>query len=348
MNKTLGNIIKFIFFLALGVFLVWLITHKLTPLQWQRITTAFHEANYWLLIPICIIGFFSFLFRALRWRLLILPMGYKVSVFTTFSAVMVGYMANLAVPRMGEVTRCGMLARYERVPVDKIIGTVLVERTIDVICLAGVMALTVLSQIDIVGDFFYRNVLEKIAGLFQHGNILTNMILLAGFLVCCVLLWFILRRFRHTSWYSRMRSLLMGVRTGFLSVGRLQHKKLFMLHTILIWLCYYLMVYVGFHCFESTAHIGFKAGLSVLSFGSIGMIITQGGIGAYQLIVEKTLELYGVMEAYGFAFGWLSWLAQTLLILVLGFICILAVPFLKRKKEAVVPEMADDQSSGLI
>lgn len=331
MNKALGNLIKLIIFLGLGIFLVWLITHKLTPLQWQRIQDAGRNANYWLLIPICVIGFFSFLFRALRWRLLLLPLGYRVGVFTIYSSVVVGYMANLAIPRMGEVTRCGMLARAERLPVDKVIGTMIVERTFDVLCLALLMAVTILSQIDVVGQFFYDNVLIKIADLFRQEDLANHLLWIAVVLIGCAILWMILRRFRQSGWYRRLSRLLGGIKTGFVSVARLRQKRLFLVYTLLIWLCYFLMVYIGFYCFQQTAVLGVKAALSVLIFGSIGMILTQGGIGAYQLIVEKVLLLYGITEAYGFAFGWLSWLSQTGLILVLGLISLLVMPFVKRK-----------------
>jgi uncharacterized protein (TIRG00374 family) len=331
MNKALGNLIKLVIFLGLGIFLVWLITHKLTPLQWQRIHEAARTANYWLLIPVCIIGFFSFLFRALRWRLLLLPLGYRVGVFTIYSAVVVGYLANLAIPRMGEVTRCGMLARYERLPVDKVIGTMIVERTFDVICLVLLMAVTILWQIDVVGDFFYDNVLVKVATWFRAENLGSHLLWLGAILTGGVILWIVLRQFRQSRWYRRVSRLFAGIKTGFVSVARLRQKKRFLVYTGLIWLCYFLMVYLGFYCFPQTAGLGTKAALSVLIFGSIGMILTQGGIGAYQLIVERVLLLYGVAKAYGFAFGWLSWLSQTGLILVLGFVSLLAMSFVKRK-----------------
>lgn len=351
MTKSFGNIIKFILFLGVGIFLVWLITHKLTPTQWHRISQAFREANYWLLIPIFVLGFFSFFFRALRWRLLIRPLGYETGIFTIFSATMIGYMANLAIPRMGEVTRCGLVARYERIPVDKVIGTMLVERVIDVVCLAAVMALTVLGQLDIVGDFFYRNILVKLRPASVEAGWPLYLTILGILVVTVLVVWIFSRVFRHSGWFRKLRKLARGVKTGFLSIGKLRQKKQFLLHTVLIWLCYFLMVYVGFQCFSETSGLSVGAGLSVLSFGSIGMILTQGGIGAYQLIVEKTLELYGIMEAYGFAFGWLSWIAQTLLILVLGFSCILGTTFLKRKKtsaklpcsEATVDPMESDR-----
>ena len=341
MTKTLGNIIKFIVFLGVGVFLVWLITHKLTPTQWHRISQAFREANYWLLIPVAVLGFFSFFFRALRWRLLIRPLGYETGIFSIFSATMIGYMANLAVPRMGEVTRCGLVARYEGIPVDKVIGTMLVERVIDVVCLALVMAVTVLGQLDIVGDFFYRNVLGKLRPEAAGNRWPLYLALLSVALAGLLLVWIASRVFRRSRWFIRLVALARGVQMGFLSIARLRDRGQFLLHTVLIWLCYFLMVYAGFQCFSQTSGLGVGAGLSVLSFGSIGMILTQGGIGAYQLIVEKTLELYGIMEAYGFAFGWLSWIAQTLLILLLGFYCIIGTAFLKRKKTAARDEQPE-------
>lgn len=331
MKKPLGNIVKFVVFLGLGLFLIWLITHDLTPDQWARIRAAFREANYWLLIPVFVVGTLSHLLRALRWRLLIEPLGFRTGVFTTFSAVMVGYMSNLAVPRMGEITRCGMLARYERLPVNKLIGTIIVERAVDLVCLIALITLTILIQIDIVGAFFYEHALKKVLAIFRQGNLLRIGLILAGGALLITLCWWVLRKFRHTAWSRRLQVLIKGVKTGVFSVGKLRRKKLFFAYTLLIWLCYFLMVYFGFWCFAATSVLGVRAGLSILTFGSVGMIATQGGIGAYQLIVEKTLELYGIAEVYGFAFGWLSWLAQTALIILLGFLCLLVLPFLQRK-----------------
>jgi hypothetical protein len=239
---------------------------------------------------------------------------------------------------MGEVTRCGLVARYEGIPVDKVIGTMLVERVIDVVCLALVMAVTVLGQLDIVGDFFYRNVLGKLRPEAAGNRWPLYLALLSVALAGLLLVWIASRVFRRSRWFIRLVALARGVQMGFLSIARLRDRGQFLLHTVLIWLCYFLMVYAGFQCFSQTSGLGVGAGLSVLSFGSIGMILTQGGIGAYQLIVEKTLELYGIMEAYGFAFGWLSWIAQTLLILLLGFYCIIGTAFLKRKKTAASGE----------
>jgi uncharacterized protein (TIRG00374 family) len=331
-NKSLGRALKFVFFLGLGIFLVWLITHKLTPGQWHRIRDAFRGGHYWFLVPGCLIGCAGFLLRALRWRLLIMPLGYKTGVFTIFCAVMIGYIANLAVPRLGEVTRCGMISRYERLPVNKVIGTMVTERTTDLACLVLIMAFTVLTQISLVGHFFYVNVTQKILAFFNDGDLSHHLLVVGAIVLVVGAVWLVLRLCRHTRWRRRLHLALRGVKAGILSVKRMKQKKLFILYTVLIWITYLSMIYFGFLCFSATSALGLWPSLSVLSFGSVGMIITQGGIGAYQLIVQKVLLLYGVAEAYGFAFGWLSWLAQTLLVLVVGFICVASLPFLKRRQ----------------
>lgn len=331
MKKAIGNAIKLIIFLGLGIFLVWLITHHLTPEQWDRIKQVFRDANYWILLPVFIIGTISHLLRALRWRMLIEPMDYHPRLFTTFSAVMIGYIANLAIPRMGEITRCGVLSRHENIPFQKVIGTMIVERGIDLLCLLVLIVASILIQMDVVGGFFYDTIISRLTPIFRHGTWIRYLIMLVMIAALITGMVFLMKLFRHTRWYRKLVLLFRGIKEGMLAIGKMKRKGLFFLYTIAIWLCYFLMVYVGFFCLKPTSVLGLKAGLSVLSFGSIGMMITQGGIGAYQLIVEKTLELYGILEAYGFAFGWLSWIMQTLLTLVLGLICTVTLPFIKRK-----------------
>lgn len=335
MNKTIGNTAKFLLFLAVGVFLVWLITHNLTATQWQRIREAFREANYWVLVPVFLFGALSHLLRALRWRLLIQPLGYRPRLTIIFSAVMIGYLANLAIPRMGEITRCGVLARHDRIPVNKVIGTMIAERAIDILCLVLFITVTILIQVDLVGAFFYTNIWLKITSIFGQNNLLKTILILAGILLILTGTWFFLRLFKQALWYQKLKLLVKGIQEGLFTTIKLKKKRLFFLYTFLIWFCYLMMAYAGFWCFEATKVLGLKAAMSVLSFGSIGMVLTQGGIGAYQLIVEKTLELYGILEAYGFAFSWLSWLAQTALSVVLGFVCLLVISFIKRKQPGI-------------
>lgn len=329
MKKIFKNVVRPLFFLGVGIFLIWLITKDFTAVQWRNIRHAFYEANYWLLVPVFLVGILSHYFRALRWQLLLKPVGYLPSKGNMFAAVMIGYLANLAVPRLGEVVRCGIVARQERIPVNSVIGTMVVERLIDLFSLLILMFFTIAIQPARVWHFFYEYIWMNLIAIFSSGHLFRNLFIATGVLLFMAFLFFL---FRHAAWYKRLGTLLTGIKEGILLAFRLKEKRLFLFFTFLIWLCYFLMIYIGFYCFAETATLGIKAALSVLSFGSIGMSLTQGGLGAYQLLVEKTLGLYGISEVYGFAFGWLSWLAQTVLILVVGFGCLLALPFLKRKE----------------
>lgn len=332
MNKRLGNVIKFGIFLGLGVLLIWLATRHLTPEEQQTIRESFRNANYWWLLPSLIIGIISHLTRALRWRLLMLPMGYQPSVTNTFCAVMIGYLANLALPRMGEITRCGVLAKYGKIPAGKLIGTMIAERGFDVLSLLLLLFFTIIIQLDRVGDFFYSRLLVNLQDKFSRLTGARIALLVIILILLIAFIYFSIKKFRHTKIYQKISEIIRGVWEGILTIRTMKNKGLFLVYTLLIWICYFLMVYIGFFCLGDTAHLGIKAGLAVLAFGSIGMVATQGGIGAYQLIVQKTLVLYNVGEAVAYAFGWIIWLAQTLLVVVVGFICLLLLPVINHTK----------------
>jgi uncharacterized membrane protein YbhN (UPF0104 family) len=337
MPKMLKSLLKFICFLGIGLLLIWLVTKDLTAKEEEDIKAAFRHANYWLLIPTFILGIASHWFRAVRWRLLMKPMGFQPSTFNTFFAVMVGYLANLAIPRLGEVTRCGILARYEKIPADKLIGTMIAERAVDLLCLILLMIFTVLVQINIVGAFFADYIWHPLQNKLANASLtqwaVVVVILLAGIL----LLIFLLRRFARTKAAITIRALAKGVLEGILSIGKMQQKGAFLFYTATIWLLYFSQIYIGFSCLQETSDLGIKASMSVLAFGSIGMIVTQGGIGAYQLLVQQTLVLYGIHATIGYAFGWIIWLAQTLLVVVLGFGSLIALPLYNKTSSQNTP-----------
>jgi len=135
MKNKLLTIFKYLFFLGLGIFLVWWSIHKMDDKNWQECKTALQSARFILFIPVFFILVASHISRAIRWKILMKPMGYSPSLINTFFAVMIGYLANLAVPRLGEVLKCTILGKYEKVPADKLVGTILIERAIDVVSL---------------------------------------------------------------------------------------------------------------------------------------------------------------------------------------------------------------------
>ncbi|WP_143306688.1 lysylphosphatidylglycerol synthase transmembrane domain-containing protein [Chitinophaga vietnamensis] len=336
MPKLLKNIIKFVCFFGIGVLLIWLVTRQISPAQWVDINEAFHRANYWLIIPALILGIASHWLRATRWKLLMKPLGYQPNTFNTFFAVMIGYLVNLGVPRLGEVTRCGVLAQYEKVPADKLVGTMIAERAVDLLCLISLIALTILTQIDVLGAYVNREFFSRIQDKLSHADakqlLLLAAIIIAGVLV---LIW-LLRRFARSKAAITMKALLRGVVEGILSIGKMENKWSFILQTILIWGCYLSQVYIGFFCLQETSHLTIAAALAVLMIGSLGMIVTPGGIGAYPPLVQGTLKLYGIHYAVGFALGWIIWAAQTLLVLILGFGSFIALPLFNKNRQGKI------------
>jgi uncharacterized membrane protein YbhN (UPF0104 family) len=338
MPKLLKTIIKFICFLAIGLGLIWLVTHNLTQKERQDIVEAFKRANYWLIIPVMVVGVASHWYRAVRWKLLMAPLGYKPTTLNTFFAVMVGYLVNLAIPRLGEVTRCGIVARYEKVPADKLVGTMIAERAVDLLLLILIMIGTVLVQIDLVSAFFNEQILIPAQQKIDKLDSTKAWLLVAGVVVLIGLIFLGIRLLARSKAGIAIKNMARGVWAGFLSIGQMEKKGWFIFYSILIWGLYFAMMYLGFMCMDETRNLGLKAALSVLAFGSVGMIVTQGGIGAYQLIVQNTLILYGVTATTGYAFGWIVWTAQTLLVMVLGFGSVIALPVYNKKTDKITYE----------
>ena len=152
MNKHLKTIFQYFIFFGLGAFFVWLSLKTLNKEKIDQIKIAIREARQWMIIPVFFLLFLSHYLRALRWRLLMEPMGYMPSKANAFFAVMIGYLTNQAVPRLGEVLKCTVLARYEKIPADKLFGTIIIERIIDAITLLFVFGITLVIQPNLYSD----------------------------------------------------------------------------------------------------------------------------------------------------------------------------------------------------
>jgi hypothetical protein len=259
------------------------------------------------------------------------PMGYKPTLKTTFYAVMVGYFANLAFPRLGEVTRCGILAKYENIPFNKGFGTVITERAFDMIIFFLLFLLMILTQIGTIHDYLDRNVYPQLQGKITNPlsdpKVIWGLIL---FLVITGVVFFLFRkRIVHSKLFEKGKHLVLGFWDGLKSLALIRKPFLFLFYTIAIWTLYFFMLYLCFFCFPATSGLGFGAGLSALVLGSIGIMITPGGIGLYPAIIQETLLLYGVANTTGLALGWIAWTAQTVMILVVGGLSLLLLSFNK-------------------
>ena len=294
-----------------------------------------HANMFWVFVS-GLISIVAFVVRAYRWKLLIEPMGYSPSLKNTTYSVMVGYFANLAIPRLGEVSRCGALSKAESIPFTKLLGTVIVERAIDVISLLLCMLFAAVIEYKRLGSFFSENIFNPIIKKFEQ---LTNSpLILTGIIVVLIVLTAVVIYFKRKNKIkgteSAISKLIKGFIDGLRSVANLKKPGQFIFHSILIWFLYYLGTYVALFAFPFTSGLGAGAALFLLVAGGIGMSApVQGGIGAYHLLVSQGLMLYGLSQQDGLTFATLLHSLQLLLVIIFGLASLLALFSINKKKK---------------
>lgn len=334
MQKKWLSLFQYLFFLGLGIFLVWWSLQQIPAEKWNDFKLSLKSANYWLMLPVVFILSASHLLRALRWKILMQPLGFKPSLPNVFFAVMIGYLANLAVPRLGEVLKCTILSKYEKVPAEKLVGTILVERVFDVISLGIVFIIALVTQYDIIGDYASALFNSLFANQFNKISSFFGLAIIIGIAIITILLFtFIIKRYPQNKVSLLVKKVSKGIWEGLTSIRHLQKKGYFMLYSILIWTLYIAGTWIGLWATAGTADLGLPAAISALAFASIGMIITPGGIGAYAFFLAKVLEKNNIPFEIGFANGTMQWFAQFLIVLIVGFCCLGLLPWYNKKKE---------------
>lgn len=318
MRKKILSVLKYLVFLGIGLYLVWWQVGKMTDLQKTEFINSLKNMHYWYLIPVILLGVLSHVIRAIRWKILIEPMGYKPSTANSFYSVGCGYFANMFVPRAGEILRCTLLSRYEKIPFSKLVGTVIVERIVDLVSYFIIIVITVLIQITTVTDFI-KEKLEAISGGEKSMPLWLKLSIVAGvILVLFVAGKLLFSKFKEHALMDKIKKVVRGLTEGFLTIIKLKRKKAFIAHSIFIWTLYLLQIYVGFSALSQTSHLGIEAAFSVLSLSTLAMIISPGGIGAFPVAVQQVLLIYNMDNI---SFGWLVWGVNTVIILVLGMVC---------------------------
>jgi hypothetical protein len=318
MSKKLLTVIKYIMLLGVAVSLLFL---AFQGMDIKKIIRQILQADRFWVAMSGIISIAAFVIRAHRWNLLIEPLGYSPSLKKTTAALMVGYFANLALPRMGEVSRCGALNRSDGIPFNKLLGTVIVERVIDVISLLICMLLAALLEYKRLGNFFNKNIINPILEKFTSitSSPLLLSVSIAVFLLLIILFIYLIKKSKPKEGESKITRLVKGFIDGLRSIGNLKHPGLFIFESVLIWLLYYAGVLVALYAFSFTSTLGASAALFLLVAGGIGMSApVQGGIGAYHLLVSQGLVLYGLSEENGLVFAGMLHSLQLVLVIIMG------------------------------
>ncbi len=335
MSKNLKTALQYAIAILVGGFFIYLVFNDT---DWADLFMRIKSANLnWLLLGLAI-SILSHFIRAYRATMLYHAMGYPVGSTNSFFAVLIGYMANYAIPRAGEVARCAVLKKTDEVPIEKSLGSVITERIVDMLLLVLILAAIFLLQFDLIVDFISKAVNKGNSS--EASALPLKWILVGGTIIIATLLFMLRKKLRASPMLVKLFDLFEGFGDGLLSIRHLKNPVLFIILSIAIWVCYILMMYFCLFAMEPTSHLSFIDCLTVFAIGTIGIVLPAPGAGAgtYHFFIIQSLLLFGVGEADGKAYATMVHGSQMILLLVLGAIA--SVFVLLQKKKTIANEQA--------
>ncbi len=325
--------LRYIISLGLAGGLIWFV---FKDINLSEMLDRFARSDWRWIALSCFFLILAHITRAWRWGMLMEPLGYKPRLLDSTVSVLTGYFANYIVPRMGEVTRCGTLYRLEKIPVNLSFGTVVAERIFDVLILLVLIGLNFILEFERLSTFFTDFFQSKIGK--SNGGSPLLWIAVGLMAIAIVAAVYIIKnkelqaRLMNNALINKIVQFAKGMLEGLLSIRKLRSPGLFIASTIMIWVLYYLVSYVLFFCIPETSDLGPLAGLTLLVVGAIGMTApTQGGIGAYHLLVGNVMILYGLSKNDGITLATFIHGAQMLFMLAVGALAFLFVLVRKNK-----------------
>jgi uncharacterized protein (TIRG00374 family) len=335
LKKTILLILKIAGFLALGILLLFF---AFRGIALDELLSTLGEVNFWWIALSLFFAFISFFSRARRWMLLIQPLGFKPSFSSTYHSLMIGYLSNYALPRLGEVTRCVTLGKKEKIPVDSLIGTVIIERVIDLVMLFLILFILLLSWMDKFGAFFseqvYLPLQQKLMDAFG-GTWLFWLLIAGGFLGVFTGLYMFRKKLGRLVLVQKVKGILKGILDGLKTIYKMERKWEFILHSLLIWFFYILMTWVVVFSLEETSGLTFIDGMFLLVIGGLGMAApVTAGIGAYHWItLQGLVHVYGFSRELGGAYAILAHESNSLLTIAMGAVSYLVLALSIRKNK---------------
>jgi len=333
LKKTLFQILKIAAFLALGILLLYF---AFRGVAFDELAKTLQKVNFWWIGLSLLFAFISFFSRARRWMLLIEPLGFKPSFKNTYHSLMVGYISNFALPRLGELTRCVTLGNREKIPVDSLIGTVIVERVVDLLMLMLILLVLLFSWMDKFGAFFGEQVYGPLQQKFTEvfgGTLMLWLILAVSILLIILPIYLFRKKLARFSLIRKIKDILIGVLGGLKTIYRMKRKWEFLLHSVLIWSLYIMMTWVVVFALEELSGLSFIDGMFLLVIGGLGMSApVTAGFGAYHWITSRGLMfVYDFSLETGSAYAILAHESNSLLTILLGAISYIVL-MLSRKK----------------
>jgi uncharacterized protein (TIRG00374 family) len=345
LKKSLFNALRFLVFLSIGLGLLYL---AFRGVDFNELWSKFKSARYIFLLLYLFFGFISLLSRAWRWNLLIEPVGHRPTFLHSFYSLNIGYMANYAFPRIGEITRCGTLSKAEKIPVDKLLGTVIVERVTDLFMVFVLLVVLVVGRFDFFGAFIKNHIFMPLVDRLNEsvGGTWLLLVFILGIPLLLALLYFLFRsRLSGIILVQKLKSFVRGIIAGLKSIYTMKRRWGFLLHSVIIWGSYWLMTYAALFALPSTAELKLIDALFLLVVGSFGFIApVQGGIGAYHYIVTLGLTLYAVPREAGLTYATLTHGSQMIMLIALGLISLLLMFAVQKKERSIGEESKSDRA----
>tara|TARA_B100000780_G_scaffold271339_1_gene232178 strand:+ start:186 stop:1199 length:1014 start_codon:yes stop_codon:yes gene_type:complete len=325
MTAKLLSTFKYLFLLGIGIAILYAV---FKGKNLEKMLTDIQNAEYKWLVFSMVFGYAAYLFRGLRWLLLLEAMNYKTTAKLATQAIAAGYFANIIFPRAGEVVRCTSLYKVTGIPVNKLFGTILLERTIDMVLLLVCICLSFLLKFKALTNFF-----GTVFNSGSTGEISTGKIVFLSSVIALPLVIYLFRvQLQKSNLYQKIKGLARGIKEGFQTAFHMKRKGLFAVYTILIWIMYLLMTYICFFSLPETMHLTLADGLYITVIGGLGMIVpVQGGLGPYHAAVTLGIVSIGLSETTGATLAVLVHSAQTIMILITGIIAAIVLSFAKRK-----------------
>ena len=318
MSKKLKSYIKILLPISIGIFCIFF---SFRNIGFTDFTKYFYEINYlWVFVGI-FLGALSHISRSYRWKYLIEPLGYKLGFINSVLAVFSAYLINYTIPRAGDIARATMISKYEKIPLDKTLGTIVAERAVDVICILTIIATGLI--------FEFNRISEKLISLIENTEI-SVVIIYVGVII--LILFVSNRVLRKSKYYKSILNFFSGIVEGLTIIFKMEKRVPFILHSIFIWLMYILMFWATSMAFFELHEVAFYQFMISFTLAAISIMLSNGGIGIYPLAVEESLGWYGVQSTTGLAFGWVSWLSQTMMVIIFGGLSLFILPFINRKK----------------
>ena len=316
------TILKVVLPLLLGVGLVW---YSLSKISVPTLVQYFKDADYSWIIFGAILGVLSHLSRAYRWLYMAEPLGFKPRFSNSIMAVYSAYLINFTIPRAGEVARATILTNYEGIPFDKGFGTIVAERIADTIMLLSIVGIAFFLEFEFIYNFFVEKFNPSVLSLILVG---------ISFVVAVLLLFLFINK-SHSKFAVKVKSFIIGLLEGALSIFKMKNKWAFIGHTLFIWSMYVLMFYSTTNALPELEHITLTPVLIGFILASFSIAATNGGIGSFPEAVVIAFSLFGIAEDPSRAFGWIMWSTQTLVIIVLGGLSLLYLPIYNRKNRTL-------------